>query len=134
MGRRGAQHQQEFDLLEPETGRGQRRGRNRHALNLLKSQLLRRRFNNSFEGVLAAFPPPRHRSGESSRIWSRPCENANFAVVVDSGWRSGWSAAGLFGRRRLTGRSRSPRRSSPIMLDGIDWRNPVRTWRPEAAR
>jgi transposase len=21
----------------------------------------------------------------------------------------------------------------PNMLDGIDWRNPVRTWRPEAA-
>jgi transposase len=46
---------------------------------------------------------------------------------------SDWSAAASSGRRRPTGRSRSARRKLAYMLDGIDWRNPVLTWRPEVA-
>jgi hypothetical protein len=43
---------------------------------------------------------------------------------------SGWSAGASSGRSRPMGQSRSARRQLAYMLDGIDWRNPVRTWRP----
>jgi hypothetical protein len=53
---------------------------------------------------------------------------------------SGWSAAALCGRRRPSLPSRKRGGIVAIsaaqmanMLDGIDWRNPVRTWRPEGA-
>src|SRR5712671_3519746 len=51
---------------------------------------------------------------------------------------NGWSAAGSSGRRRpsLPSRKRGgivaiSAAQLAYMLDGIDWRNPVRTWRPE---